>query len=107
MTMTPNPYRQYQTMQVETAGPAQLTLMCFDGICRFLIQAREAMECRRYDVQSATIGKAQALLNELLHGLDFERGGQIAHGLGELYRYANRRLTHANIQDDLAALDEA
>jgi flagellar protein FliS len=103
---TTNPYQQYHTTQVQTAGPAQLTLMCYDGVIRFLSQAREAMTAKRYDVQSALIGKTQALLGELLKGLDFERGGEIARSLDRLYRYFYDRLTHANIQDDLAALDQ-
>ncbi len=103
---TPNPYRQYQTTQVQTAGPGQITLMCYDGALRFLAQAREAMETKRYDVQSANIGKTQALLGELLRGLDFERGGEIARNLDSLYRYLYDRLTHASIRDDLAALAE-
>ncbi len=103
---TPNPYRQYKTTQVQTAGPAQLTLMCYDGAARFLAQGREAMENRRYDAQNAALGKAQALLAELIKGLDFEHGGDIAHNLDALYRYLYDRLTHANIRDDRAALDE-
>lgn len=105
MTMA-NPYRQYQATQVQTAGPGQLTLMCYDGMLRFLTQARDAMGAKRYDVQDAHIGKAQALLKELLNGLDFERGGEIAQNLDRVYRYLYDRLTHANIKDDLVALDE-
>ena len=103
---TPHAYRQYRTAQVQTAGPAQLTLMCYDGAARFLVQAQEAMADRRYDKQNAAIGKAQALLGELLKGLDFERGGEIARNLDALYRYLYDRLTHANIRDDQTALDE-
>ncbi len=103
---TPNGYRQYRTTQVQTAGPAQLTLMCYDGAARFLLQAREAMETRRYDAQNTAIGKAQALLTELIKGLDFERGGEIARNLETLYHYLYDRLSHANIRDDRQALDE-
>ena len=102
----PNTYQQYHTVQVQTAGPAQLTLMCYDGAVRFLAQAREAMAAKRYDVQSTLIGKTQALIGELIRGLDFERGGPIALSLDKLYRYLHDRLTHANIQDDLTALDQ-
>lgn len=103
---TPNPYRQYQTTQVQTAGPGQLTLMCYDGALRFLTQAREAMAKHHFEGQSANIGRAQALLAELQKGLDFERGGEIAQSLNALYTYFYDRLIHANIKDDLAALEE-
>jgi flagellar protein FliS len=104
--MALNPYRQYQTTQVQTASAAQLTLMCYDGILRALAQGREAMLAKRYDVQNATIDKAQALIGELLKGLDYERGGEIAANLDGLYRYLYDRLSHANLRDDVAALDE-
>lgn len=102
----PNPYRQYQTTQVNTAGPLQLTLLCYDGALRFLVQGRDAMLARRYDVQSERIGRAQALLSELLAGLDFAQGGQVAQNLDRLYRYLHDRLSHASVHDDVAALDE-
>lgn len=102
----PNPYRQYQTTQVQTASPAHLTLMCYDGALRFLTQARSAVEAKDYESQSVFIGKTQALLNELVIGLDFERGGEIAQNLSSIYRYLYDRLTQATIKDDLAALDE-
>jgi flagellar protein FliS len=103
----PDAYRQYQTTQVRTAGPAQLTLMCYDGALRFLKQARAAMEARDYETQNAFIDKTQALLSELINGLDFAQGGDIARDLDRIYRYLHGRLTHATLRDDLAALDEA
>jgi flagellar protein FliS len=105
MTLS-NPYRQYQTTQVQTAGPAQLTLMCYDGALRFISQGREALLARRFEAKHAALDKAQALLAELLKGLDFERGGVIARDLDALYRYLYDRLSHANIRDDQSALDE-
>ena len=104
--MTTHPYRQYQATQVQTSGKKELILLSYDGAIRFLAQAREAMQAKRYDVQSSAIGKAQALLTELANGLDFERGGQIAANLYALYTYLFDRLTHASIRDDIAALDE-
>lgn len=103
---SPNPYRQYQATQVQTAGPAQLTMMCYDGALRALTQAREAMLARRYDAQHAAIDKAQALLSELLKGLDYHQGGEVAQNLDRLYRYLYDRLTHASVRDDVGALDE-
>ena len=101
-----NPYRQYQTTQVSTAGPAQLTLMCYDGALRFLAQGREAMLARRFDVQDKHLGRAQALISELLKGLDFAQGGEVAQNLDAVYRYLHDRLSTANRDDDVAALDE-
>lgn len=112
MATISNPYQQYQNTQVQTAGPAQLTLMCYDGALRFLQQARGAMVSAKagdyasLEVQSRYINKTQALLSELLSGLDFERGGIVATSLDQIYRYLYDRLTQANIHDDLVAIDE-
>jgi flagellar protein FliS len=38
--------------------------------------------------------------------LDFEKGGDLATNLNELYSYVTRRLFHANAHNDLAVLDE-
>ncbi len=38
--------------------------------------------------------------------LDFEKGGDLANNLNELYSYVTRRLFHANAHNDVAVLDE-
>jgi len=38
--------------------------------------------------------------------LDFERGGDLANNLNELYGYVTRRLLHVNARNDLDALEE-
>jgi flagellar protein FliS len=38
--------------------------------------------------------------------LDFEKGGDIARNLNDLYSYVTRRLFHVNANNDLEALQE-
>ena len=58
-------------------------------------------------------GKGQALSkainiinNGLRAGLNHEAGGEIAGNLDDLYEYMTRRLLQANLNNDLAAIEE-
>ena len=42
----------------------------------------------------------------LQSALDYEKGGDIAKNLNELYGYVTRRLIHINVNNDIEALRE-
>ena len=56
-----------------------------------------------YRNQGADYGR---ILVGLQGALDFERGGDLATNLNELYSYITRRLFHVNAHNDVAVLDE-
>jgi len=101
-----NPFSQYIENQLTTASPAKLLLMAFDGAIRFGRIARQKMEARKLDEQSENIRKTQSILVELMNALNHEANPELARRLDALYTYMFDRLTHANIHDDLKALDE-
>lgn len=96
----------YRENQVQTASRGQLLLMAYDGMLRFLADGRRAMQDGRYEAQGTCLNKAQALMQELQLALDHSINPQLASNLDRLYRYMSDRLMHANINDDLAAVDE-
>lgn len=98
--MMPNPYQQYQSTQIQTASTGDLILLLYDGALRFLGRADLAISERRLDQASTDIGKAQDIVLELLSGLDFERGGDLAVQLRELYVFIYNALIEANIKKD-------
>ena len=53
-----------------------------------------------------SISRAGRIVVGLQGALDFERGGELAQNLNELYVYVTRRLFHVNAYNDLAALEE-
>lgn len=100
-----NAYSQhvYQSQAVETAGPAQLVLMLFDGALAAVTRARlsgGAIETINRELQ-----KAQAIVTELRVTLDLSRGGVIAANLASLYDYCLELLVTANMSKDLDGLD--
>lgn len=101
-----NPYSQYMENQFRTATPGKLIVMAYDGAIRFTKVAAEKMQERKLDEQSANIIKAQGIILELISSLDFKADTRLAENLEGLYSYVFDRLTHANMRDDPAALEE-
>jgi flagellar secretion chaperone FliS len=103
--------RLYSNVGVETsvvdASPHKLVALLFDGFFDAVGQARAAIEAGEIEVKGRSIGRAARIVDEgLKAGLDLRAGGALAADLAELYAYVARRLTHANLKNDLAALDE-
>jgi flagellar protein FliS len=96
----------YQNNQVSTAGRGQLLLMAYDGMLRFLTEAKRAMLEGDLEAQGTNIAKTQALVLELLCTLDHQAYPLLADNLDQLYRYMYDRLTWANVHDDTVALAE-
>lgn len=101
-----NPYVQYQANSVSTAGPDKLLLMAYDGAIRFAKIGREKIKAGILDEKSISIGKAQAIIAELLMTLNPDAAPQLVANLANLYDYIFNRLTEANLNDDVRAADE-
>ncbi len=102
-------YDQYQSQAVETASPAKLVLMLFDGALSSITRAEQAMTTGRTDAAwreaaNGELQRAQRIVEELLVSLDVERGGQLAANLATLYDFCLDRLTTANLSKDPAQL---
>jgi flagellar protein FliS len=97
---------RYQDMKVQTASPAQIMIMLYDGAIRFSLQAKKKIEERDFEGKGVFISKTQAIIDELMNSLDFTIAPDLCTNLQKLYIYINERLTHANIQLDAEAMDE-
>ena len=100
-------YRQTRAQGgVENADPHQLTGMLLDGALERIAQA--CGHIRHGDVagKGACISRAVAIVGQLRADLDHEAGGELSRRLESLYEYVTRRLLHAQLHDDVAALEE-
>ena len=88
-----NAYRQ---TNVATADTASLVLMCYDATIEDLKKAKEHHASHRMDTAYERIRHGQDVITELLVGLDFERGGEIAVNLSRIYNYLLRELIGIN-----------
>jgi flagellar protein FliS len=91
-------YRQAAT---RSASPGQIVLMLYDGILRFLAQARTGFSLDDPKEYNETINnnlqRAQAIINEMNASLNLQDGGEFAQRLRGLYDYFDRRLQEANL----------
>jgi flagellar secretion chaperone FliS len=91
---------------VATADNIQLIQMLFDGLTESLSSAKGHIQNNAIEEKSKALSRAGRIVVGLQGALDFERGGELAQNLNELYAYMTRRLFHVNAYNDLAALDE-
>ncbi len=90
----------YQKTAVETAEPLQLVILCYDAAIRDLGEAESLHKNGLMDEAYQKIRHAQDIITELLVGLDYERGGDIARNLNRLYNFILRQLIGINSRQD-------
>jgi flagellar protein FliS len=106
-----NPASTYAQVGIETgvsaANPHKLVLMLFDGAVMALASAKRHMEAKDIPAKGLDISKAIDIIsNGLCASLDLQVGGELAERLYSLYEYMTARLLHANLHNDLAAIEE-
>ena len=103
--MLNNPYEQYRSIQVNTAGQGSLVIMLYEGALKNLNLARTSID--RQDIAAAHeyLTKAQQIIRELNRTLNME-AGDIAQKLRSLYLFMLDRLMQANMKKDPAMIDE-
>jgi len=91
---------------VAAASNIELIQMLFDGLLESLQAAKGHIQHGAIGEKSKCIARASRIVLGLQGALDFERGGDLASNLNELYGYVTRRLFHVNARNDLEALQE-
>jgi flagellar protein FliS len=95
----------YQRTAIETADPLQLIILCYDAAIYDLKEAKELHGRREMSEAYRKIRHAQDVITELLVGLYYERGGDIARNLNRLYNFILRQLIGINSREDTAIYD--
>ncbi len=103
--MAQNAASIYQGTKVNTASPAELTLMLYEGAIKFCNKALYGLEQNDFEKVNENLLKAQRIITELRSTLDFKYG--IAEEFEIVYDYIYRRLVEANLRKDKEILEEA
>lgn len=99
-----NPYANYANTKIQTATPAQLTLMLYDGAIKFCNLAIEAVENNNIEKAHINIRKVEKIIEEFRATLNFKY--PVAKDFETVYEYLNRRLIEANLKKDKEILEE-
>ncbi len=104
MTLQNTAQNAYKQNSVTTASPGELTLMLYNGCLKFLNKAKQAIQEKNVQEKNTNLQKAQAIISELMSTLNMDI--EISKQMLPLYEYMNHRLVEANIQKDVAIIEE-
>lgn len=94
----------YLEQKIFAAKPEELTLMLYDGILRFLKQAKLFMEMNNFEKTNYALIRAQDIIDELNITLDMTY--ELSQDLRDIYIYMRARLVEANLKKDQQIVDE-
>ena len=102
-----NAYQQVRSHGgVESADPHGLITLLMDGALERLVTARGHMQRGEIARTGEVIGRVIEIIGGLRDALDPKVETPLVGQLDALYDYMGRRLLHANLRNDVAALDE-
>lgn len=97
-------YNQYKENSIFTSSPEELTLMLYNGLVRFILQAEAHLDESDLSRASNSIIRAQDIVLYFRSTLDMKYG--VSESLDLMYEYMHRRLIEANIKKDKDILTE-
>lgn len=100
-----NAAKLYKTNSINSASPAKLTLMLYDGAIKFCNIAAESIDENNIEKAHENIMKTENIIMELRATLD--KKYKVADEFDKVYDYIYRRLVEANMKKDKEVLLEA
>lgn len=88
--------------EVTRARPTRVVVMLYDEAIASLEAAIEAMQQNAIEERCNRVNVVTEIVATLHMSLDMENGGEIADGLGQLYRFILAQLIRINIHSDAA-----
>jgi flagellar protein FliS len=88
------------------ASPYQVVQAMLDSLLSRIAEASGHLDRGETVAKGEKIGKALAIIEALMLGLDKERGGELALNLERLYEYASRTLLKAHLENSGDLLKE-
>jgi flagellar protein FliS len=92
----------YRQNSIDTASPARLIVMLYDGLVSAIDKAGAALETSPMDIELAhtELTRCQDIVVELMQSLNHD-AGEMAVRLATLYEYCHHQLVRANATKDM------
>lgn len=103
--MMQNAADTYQNRAIQTATPADLTLMLYEGAIKFCNIALVALEKKDYAKANLNIQKAEKIIMEFRVTLDHKY--PVWEDFERVYDYIYRRLVEGNLAKDPEIVEDA
>jgi flagellar protein FliS len=100
-----NPAAAYKQTNINTASPAELTMMLYDGAVKFCNMAIMALDKGDLESCNRNIAKTKKIIVEFRSTLDFRY--EVSEDFDRVYEYIHWVLTQANVKKDRELLEEA
>jgi flagellar protein FliS len=96
----------YREVSVRTATQGKLIVMLYDEAVKQLDLAISLLsqKSKQLDKVHNALIKTQDIITELMTGLDFDRGGEMARNLMSLYVFFNEKIRDGNMKKDIEPL---
>jgi flagellar protein FliS len=98
---------KYVSSGLLTRTPELLILDLYDGCIKFLSIALQGYDEESYDKINNNCNRAGAIIDELMHSLDYKKGGEIAVSFDKLYVYIRKCIIDGNVRKDRQSLENA
>jgi len=85
----------YKQNSMNISSKSKLVEMMYEGILRFLSQARKSAKEDNIEKKVYWINRSIAIYGEFIAILDYEKGGEVSHYLHGLYSYQIKSLSES------------
>lgn len=96
----------YEQVALSTSSPQKSVLLLIEGLIRFALQGKKAIENRNPELANQRLQQAQEVA-AYLEALVNPEAGELAQMVKQLYAFVRRQLIEANMRKDQNLIDDA
>jgi len=97
--------KKYRELEIKTSSPQGLILLLYNGVIRFLNEAKAKVEEKNWEEANKFLVKGQKIISELMVSLNLKMG-DFTKGWHSLYVYMHQRLIEANLKKEVEPIEE-